>query len=97
MHAGAVPPYKERLVSLDCAVHEIQGCYSGFVVDCFHALDCQRSGIFDSAISIRMYYATWAEFLFEFRIFRIVRMFRLLLSIQMIEVSEELIEAVIGR
>ena len=97
MHPCAVPPDKEGFVSLDCPLHEVQRFYSDLHIDRFHTFDRQRPGVFNSSISKRVDYTTWTELLLEFRIFRIVGMFRLLLSIQMIEVTEELIEAVVGR
>ena len=43
-----------------------------------------------------MDHATRAEFLFEFRVLRVVRIFRFLFRIEVVEVAEELIETVGG-
>ena len=57
----------------------------------------QRAGVFNSAICVAVDDAARAEVLPKFRVIRVVRMLRLLLGIKMVEIAEELVEAVIGR
>ena len=44
-----------------------------------------------------MEYAAWPELLLELGVFRIVRIFRVFLGIQMVQIAEELIESMNGR
>ena len=45
VHAGAVPPGEERLAGLHLARDEVLGGFDGFVVDGFHTLLGQRTGV----------------------------------------------------
>ncbi|MNP14737.1 hypothetical protein D3C76_1070710 [compost metagenome] len=70
----------------------------GLVVDGFHAFLVQRPGIFDLAVGAGLDDPAWRGGLHELGIvFGPVRAFRFFLGIEVIEVAEELIEAVIGR
>ena len=71
------------------------------VIDGFHALLGQRTGVLDLlsalAISPAVQHASGSEMLLERRVLRIVRVLRLLLGVEVVEVAEELVEAVLGR
>ena len=62
-----------------------------------HALASHGAGIFNLAVGRRFDDAAWAELLLELRIFRVVVGFRFFFRVQVIEVTEELVEAVLGR
>ena len=68
------------------------------VVDGLHALLGERAGVLDllAALAVRpaVQHAARAEALLERRVLRIVRILRLFLGIEVIEVAEELVEAV---
>ena len=97
VHAGAIPPKEERLLLLHRAVHEIRSRGKGFLVHRFHALFGQRTRVFNAAAGSRFDDAARSELLLEFRIFGVIRVLRFFLGVQVIEVAEELVEAVIGR
>jgi hypothetical protein len=78
------------------AVHEIKRSRQKFLVYRLHALNRERAGIFDLAVGIGVNYSTRPEVLFELGIFRVVGILRLFLRVEMIEVAEELVEAVVG-
>src|SRR5262249_55637358 len=68
-----------------------------FLVNRWHALDVQRASVLDLAVGIRVYDAARSELLFELRILRIEIAFWLFLSVEVIEIAEELVEAMISR
>src|SRR5258707_5465311 len=96
VHSRRVEPAEERLAGLVLAVHEIKRSRQKFLVYCLHALNRERAGIFDLAVGIGVNYSTRPEVLFELGIFRVVRILGLFLCVEMIEVAEELVEAVVG-
>src|SRR5690606_32537171 len=96
-HAGRVEPDEERLVGLVLAVDEVLGGREKLLVDGLHALGVERAGILDLAIREGMDDAPGPVFLPEFWILRIEIAFRLLFGVQVVEIAEELVEAVIGR
>jgi hypothetical protein len=57
----------------------------------------QGPGVFDLAVGGRPQHAARAEALTEGGVLRIVGVLRLLLGVQVVEVAEELVEAVVGR
>ena len=91
---------EERLAGLGLALDEVLGGGDGFVVDGLHALLGQRAGVLDLlaalAVGPGLKHATRAEFLAELRVLWIVQVLRLLFGVQVIEVAEELVEAVHG-
>ena len=97
VHAGGVPPHEEGLLILRGAVHEVQGFDRDFLVDRLHALARQRTRVRDAAVGEAMNDAARTKPLLELGIFRIVRVFGLFLGVEVIQVAEELVEAVIGR
>jgi len=100
MHCGRIVPNKKRSSLLICLVDEGKCMFSDFLVDGFHALLRQGAGILDPLPAVAVRPAVQdpprAEPLSERRVLRIVRVFRLFLGIQVVEVAEELIEAVHG-
>ena len=97
MHARRVPPEEERFVGLRSALHEIDGAGRDFFVNGLHALPRQRAGILDLAVGARLDDTAWSELLGEFSRLRVIRMLRLFLGIQVIQVSEKLVEAMVRR
>src|SRR5262249_4913907 len=100
VHAGRVPPHEERLVIIDGLFDELDTGVEEFLIDRSHALDRERAGVryFLRAIcvSVGVQDTAWSELLLELGIFWIVRVLRLLLRVQVIEIPEELVEAVSG-
>ena len=106
VHAGAVPPAEERLAGLVLAGDEVLGGGDGFLIDGFHALLGERAGVLDGlaalAVGLAMEHAARAEDLLEglaawqHHVAGVVLVFRLLLGVEVIEVAEELVEAVHG-
>ena len=94
VHPRTVPPHEERLAGLVLPLDEIQRCGDGLVVDRLHALPRQRAGVLDAPVGVGTDYAPRAETLAERRILRVVLVLRLLLGVQVVEVAEELVEAV---
>ena len=78
---------------IDCGVTE-------FFVDGLHPLLGQRAGVFDAlgavAVGPGVQDTAGAELLAEFRVFGIVGFFGLLFGVEVIQVAEELVEAVHG-
>jgi hypothetical protein len=97
MHPGRVEPAEERLAGLALAIHEIHRGGEEFLTHGFHAFFGQWAGVLDLAISIGVEHSARAEPLLKRGVFRIVGIFRLFLGIEMIEISEEFIEAVFRR
>src|SRR5262249_47059304 len=97
-HPRRVPPDEKRLVVLDSFVDELEARIKEFLVDSLHALRRQRAGVLDFLCAVRIgpavEYATRSKLFLKLRILRIVGVFWLLLRIQVIEIAEELIEAV---
>ena len=97
MHAGRVVPDEKRLAFLLHLVDESEGVFGRLLVDRFHALFGERAGVLDLlpafAVGPAMQHAARSEPLVECRILRIVRILGLLLGIEVIEVAEELVEA----
>src|SRR5262249_23627844 len=100
VHARGVEPAKERLFVFDRVADEfLRGCEK-FFVNGWHAGDVQRTSVLDLLPSFTVRRGTdntaRAKFLFEGGILRIEISFRLLFSVQVIKIAEELIETVIG-
>ncbi len=109
VHRGRVVPEEERLIRLRLLVHPLDGLGRDLLVDGFHALLGQRSGVRDllsaHAPPARLVgrvvfvgrdaveHTAWSELLLEFRILGIVGQFRFFLGVQVIEIAEELVEA----
>ena len=89
---------KNGLLALDLPLHEVDGGGGRFVVDRLHALRVERAGVLDLAVGGRLEHAARRVRLDECRVvLRIVGPLRLLLGIEVVEVAEEFVEAVLGR
>ena len=97
MHAGRIHSDEEGLLCLYLAIHEILGSGRGFVVDRLHPRLGERAGIDHAPVGIGVDDAARSEALLELGIRRIGALLRLLLGIEVIEIAEEFVEAVIGR
>ena len=101
MHTGTVPPDEPGFAGRMLAIDEIERSRDGLVVHRFHALLRQRTGVLDLAVGRGPDDTAWPELLPERRaigrdhVTGIVRVFRLLLGIQVVEIAEELVETVV--
>src|SRR5262249_10110862 len=79
-------------------VDEGEGLVGNLLVDRLHALLGERTGVLDLlsafAVGPAVEHAPGAEPLLERRIARVVRLLRVLLGMEVIEIAEELVEAV---
>ena len=78
-------------------LQEIEGPRGDLIVDRLHALDGQRAGVLNVAIGRGFDHAARSELLLELRVLRIVRMLGFLLGVEVVEIAEELVKAVVGR
>ena len=112
VHARAVEPAEERLAGRLLPLHVVDGRGRRLVVDRLHPLLGQRAGVLDRLLAdlaearvfgrivhvgrLAFQHAARAE-LGEVRgVLRIVGQFRLFLGVEVVEVAEELVEAVDG-
>ncbi len=98
VHRRRVPPHEERLALLVALVDELERVFGRLVVHRFHALLRQGAGVLDLlaalAVGPGVQHAARAEALLELGVLRVIRVFGLFLGIEVIEVAEELVEAV---
>ena len=94
MLAGGVVPEEERLAVLGAAVEKVQRIGENLVVEGFHALGGQRTLVFRRPVRRAGDHAARIEFLAELRIGRPIRVFQVLVGVEVIEVAEKLVEAV---
>src|SRR5262245_5580928 len=101
VHVRGVEPDKERLARLLLALDKIDGRGEKLLVNGFHPLLGQWSGVLYLLLPVRsrpaVQHAPRAEVLLEIRevlLRRIVTQLRFLLGIQVVEIAEELVEAV---
>ena len=110
MHARRVEPAEERLARRLLPLHEVDGRGRGLVVDRLHALLGERAGVLDGLLAdlaearidrrvvavgrLAPEHAARPELGEVGRILRIVRQLRLFLGVEVVEVAEELVEAV---
>src|ERR1700733_8214112 len=113
MHSRGVHPDEERLAGSRLTLDEIDRGTRGLVVDRFHALSGQRSGVFDLLFAdpAKAWIDRWiigvgrgafehaprAEPRGKSWILGIIRIFRIFFRIQMVEIAEKLVEAVHSR
>ena len=113
VHRCRVVPEEERLVGLDLLLHPADSVCGDFLIHGFHPLLGERTavlnnlfaysakaGINSRIILVRckaMEHAARAEMLPECRVLGIVRQFRLLFSVQVIEVTEKFVKSMHGR
>ena len=112
VHPGAVVPDEEGLAGLDLALDEVDRRGRGLVVDRLHPLAGQRAGVLDGLLAdlaearihgrvvlvrgLAAEHAARPEHLAELRVLRVIEELRLLLGVEVVQVAEELIEAVNG-
>ena len=100
VHAGSVEPDEPWLVLFIIALDEIDRPLEHFFVDRFHPLASKWASVLYSLAPIRQRlaadYTARTKLFLEGGILRVIRVLRLLFSIQVIEISKELIEAVYG-
>jgi hypothetical protein len=101
VHVRGVVPDEERLAGLVRGLDELLRRCEEFLVAGLHALLRQRAGVLDLlaalAIGPAVQHATRAELLpevGEVLLVRVVDLLRLLLGVQVVQVAEELVEAV---
>ncbi len=97
MHPRRVHPDEEGLVGLNRTIDEIHGGREKLLVRGFHALAGHGPRVLDLAVRRALDHATRPEARPELRVLRIVIGLRLLFRVEVIEIAEELVEAVIGR
>ena len=97
MHAGGVHPGEERLARRVLALHEVDRGGRRLVVDRLHALAVERSGILDLAVGGRPEHAPRRVVLDVIGVvLGVIGPLGLLLGIEVVEVAEEFVEAVLG-
>ena len=104
VHPRAVPPAEERLAGLVLPLDEVLGGGDGLVVDRLHPLLGERAGVFDRlaalAVGLALEHAARAVLLEERLAVgqapcrRVVAVLGLFLGVEVVEVAEELVEAV---
>jgi hypothetical protein len=97
MHAGGVPPAEEGFAGFLLARDEVARGGQRFLIDRFHPLPRQRSGVLDLAAGGGFDDTARTEFFTELGIFGVIRVLGLLLGVEVVEVAEKFIEAVVGR
>ena len=97
VHPGRVEVGEPGRVRGGLAVDEIERRGQELLVDRLHALGGQRPGVLDLTVRGGLDHAARPEALAERGVLRIVRVLRLLLGVEVVEVAEELVEAVVGR
>src|ERR1700742_4561967 len=97
VHPRRVKVAEPRFVGLVLSVDEVLRRRKKFGIYRLHSLGRQRPGILDLAVSIGMQHAARAKLLAELRVLRIVGVLRLLFSVEVVKVTEELVEAMRGR
>ena len=112
VHVSRVQPHEPRLAGLVLALDEVARGGDKFVVAGFHALLGQRAGVLDLLLADLaparldrlvvlvggpgVHHAARSELLLEPRILRVVDHLRLFFGVEVVEVAEELVEAVVG-
>ena len=101
MHRRGIVPEEEGLIRLGLLFHPCDRAIGDLLVDGFHALLGERTGVRDRlpalAVGQAMQHAAGTELLLERRIPGIVRQFRLFLRVEVIEIAEEFVETMHGR
>jgi len=78
-------------------VDEVERSCQKLLVHGLHALGVERARVFDPAVRRGLEHSARPEAPAKFGFLRIVRVLRLFLGIEVVEVAEKLVEAVIGR
>ncbi len=101
VHGSGVVPDEEGLPFIVGLVDEVERMLGRLIVDCFHTVPGQRTSVFDllstHAIRPTVQHASGSEVLFERRVLRIIRILGFLLRVEVVEVAEKLVEAMLGR
>ena len=97
VHARCIVPYEERLLRLYGPLNEVYRALKELTIGRFHAFAGEGSCILNLAIGVTANNSTWSEFLVELAILRVMVGFRLFLGIEVIEIAEELVEAMCCR
>jgi hypothetical protein len=97
VHPRRVPPQEDGLLRRVRALDEVERAGVHLVVHRLHPLLGERAGVLDRTAGLRADHAARAELLLERGILGVVGILRLLLRVQVVEVAEELVEAVVGR
>jgi hypothetical protein len=101
VHGRGVVPDEEGLAILVGLVDEAKCRCRGLVIDGFHPFLRQWPSILDLltafAVGPAVEYASRAEVFLELGVLGIVRKFRFFLGIEVVEIADELVEAVHGR
>ena len=113
VHVRGVEPHEPGLAGLVLPLDEVRGRGDELVVAGLHALLGERPGVLDLLLADLaparlhglvvlvgrpgMHHAARAEVFAELRVLRVVVHLRLFLGIEVVEIAEELVEAVIGR
>src|SRR4030095_9873236 len=112
VHAGGVEPHEERLLVPACAVDEVARSLKELLVCSLHALLVEGAGVGAVLLAplaeSRIFawrldgrrrapeHAARAEAQLELCALRVVRVLRLVLGVEVVEIAEELVEAVHG-
>ncbi len=101
VHARRVPPEEEGLIAAGHLLEVLERAPGDLVVDRLHALLGERAGVLDllRPVGLRPAVddAARAEALLELGVLGVVLELRLLLGVEVVQVAEELVEAVVGR
>ena len=96
MHPRRVIPQKKWLSGVCGTLKEIDRSGSDLVVNGFHPFFGERTSIFEFSIRARSDHAARSEFLTEFGGFWIIRVLRFFLCIEVVQISEELVETMVS-
>ena len=110
VHPRRVEVAEPGAALLGLALHEVERRREELFVHRFHPLAGERAGVLDGLLAdlaehridrrvvlvgrLALHHAARTEFLFELRVLRVVGVLRLLLGVEVIEIAEELVEAV---
>ena len=100
VHVSGVKPDEERCLSVVLALDEVDCGVAELLIAGLHPLLRQRAGVLDPlgavAVRVGVQDASGTELLAELRVLRVVDVLRLFLGVEVIQVAEELVEAVRG-
>src|ERR1700693_580022 len=100
VHRRRIVLDKERLPLVVTLVDEAESMFGCLFIDGFHAFLGEGARVlnFLSALTISpaVQHTSGSEPLFEFRVFRIVRVLRLFLGIEVVKIAKKLVETVLS-
>ena len=97
MLARRVVPEEEGLAILRAAIEKVQRLGRNFVIEGFHAFNRQRAFVLGRAIGCAGDNAARIKFLAELGVGRPIRIFEILVAVEVIQVAPELVEAMAVR